>query len=214
LRAKRATEEAITCIVADDQPALLGGVSDFLSANGIDLVARVSDGASALAAIEEHRPSVAILDLRMPNIDGIEVAKRAYLSVPETKSILYVGPQERDLLVEAIGSGVSGFVRKEGPLDDLLDAVKLTAARKMYVDPALAPALVRASATHPELSLSPRESEILRQLADGKGNDEIGLALHISPDTVRTYIHRAMRKLDADTRTQAVAIALREAFIT
>jgi DNA-binding NarL/FixJ family response regulator len=97
-------------------------------------------------------------------------------------------------------------------LTERLRAVEVVAAGKTYVDPVLAPTLVRAGANgHP--ALSAREREILRHLADGERNDEIARALFLSPDTVRTYLRRAMEKLEADTRTEAVAIALRQSFI-
>jgi DNA-binding NarL/FixJ family response regulator len=116
------------------------------------------------------------------------------------------------LLAEALDAGARGFILKESPISELLGAVRLVGAGGTYVDPALAPTLVRAGATgHP--ALSQREREILRHLADGQKNDEIAKELSISPDTVRTYIRRAMEKLEADTRTQAVAIALRESLI-
>jgi DNA-binding NarL/FixJ family response regulator len=96
----------------------------------------------------------------------------------------------------------------------LIRAVELAASGEIYVDPILAPALVRADITKPVVDLSARERDILRLLADGKTNDEIGRELHISGHTVRTYLRRAMTKLEADNRTQAVATALRESFIT
>jgi DNA-binding NarL/FixJ family response regulator len=105
-------------------------------------------------------------------------------------------------------------VLKATPPAELVRAVRLVAAGSMYVDPVLAPILLRAIARAPEhASLSKREREILRLLADGKSNDEIAKELLISADTVRTYLRRAMKKLDADTRTQAVAIALRQSLI-
>jgi two-component system response regulator DesR len=117
------------------------------------------------------------------------------------------------LLVEALDAGARGYVLKETPVTELVRAVMLVAAGGTYVDPLLAPALVRAGAIGDHAPLSAREREILRHLADGETNDGIAAALSLSPSTVRTYIRRAMQKLEADTRTQAVAIALRESFI-
>jgi DNA-binding NarL/FixJ family response regulator len=202
----------ITCVVADDHPALVEALAVVLSSEGIDVVARAVDGADALKAIEELRPTTAVLDVVMPRTGGIEVARLASRSTPETAAILYTGHNERELLAEALDAGARGFILKESPISELLGAVRLVGAGGTYVDPALAPTLVRAGATgHP--ALSQREREILRHLADGQKNDEIAKELSISPDTVRTYIRRAMEKLEADTRTQAVAIALRESLI-
>jgi DNA-binding NarL/FixJ family response regulator len=206
-------DRVITCVVADDHPALVKGVSLLLGAEGIEVVATANHGEEALRLIELHAPSVAILDLIMPGLGGIEIARLAGRSRPATATILYTGHAERELLVEALDAGARGFVLKEAPLSDLVRAVVLAAGGQIYVDPVLAPTLVRGSATRPTPGLSARERDILRLLADGKSNDEIAATLYIAADTVRTYIRRAMTKLDADTRTQAVAIAVRESLI-
>jgi DNA-binding NarL/FixJ family response regulator len=209
----RMDESRVTCVVADDHPALVEAVCVLLEADGVEVVARAANGADALEAIERLTPTAAVLDVVMPGLGGIEVARLASASTPQTSSILYTGHSERELLVEALDAGARGFVLKETPLDELVRAVRLCAERQIYVDPLLAPTLVRGGANQPIPALSTRERDILRLLAQGKSNEEIGRALFISPDTVRTYIGRAMRKLNADTRTQAVAIALRESFI-
>jgi len=214
MQAGRSTQAAITCVVADDHPGLVEAISILLAARGVEVVARASNGAAALAAIEAHSPTVAVLDLVMPGLGGIEAARLAHERCPETAVILYTGYGEQELLVEAVDAGVRGFVHKEAPLDEFLRAVELVAAGGTYVDPMLAPTLVRAGATHPVIALSSREREILRLVADGKTDDDIGQALHISAHTVRTYVRRAVQKLEADNRTHAVAIALRESFIT
>jgi DNA-binding NarL/FixJ family response regulator len=203
----------ITCVVADDHPALVEAVSLLLGAAGIEVVATADQGDEALRLIELHAPSVAVLDLVMPGLGGIEIARLAGRSAPATAAILYTGYAERELLVEALDAGARGFVSKEAPLGDLVRAVVLAAAGQIYVDPVLGSTLVRASATRPAPGLSGRERDILRLLADGKSNDEIAATLFIAPDTVRTYIRRAMKKLNAETRTQAVAIAVRESLI-
>jgi DNA-binding NarL/FixJ family response regulator len=209
----RMEEGRLTCVVADDHPALVEAVCILLEADGVEVVARAGNGADALEAIERLAPNAAVLDLVMPRLGGIEVARLASVTTPQTSSILYTGHSERELLVEALDAGARGFVLKETPLDELVRAVRIGAAGKIYVDPVLAPTLVRGGANQPNPSLSTRERDILRLLAQGKSNEEIGRTLCISPDTVRTYIGRAMRKLNADTRTQAVAIALRESYI-
>jgi DNA-binding NarL/FixJ family response regulator len=204
----------IACVVAQSVPARNEAISTLLEAHGFEVVARASDGRAALAAIEAHNPPVAVLDLLMPGIGGIEVARLVRESRPGTAIILSTGDDERELLLDAVDAGVRGFIRREGTPEELLRAVEHAAAGATYVDPVLAPTLVRGSVTRPALALSPREREILRMLADGLRNEGIAELLHISPHTVRTHLRRAMEKLEADNRTQAVAIALREAFIT
>jgi DNA-binding NarL/FixJ family response regulator len=199
---------AILCVVAQGDPASIESISDLLAAHSIEVVASATDGATALAAIEAHSPTVAILDLFMRRLGGIEVARLALQQRPETATILFCPHSDRGLLVEAVDAGVRGFVRKEGTPEELLRVVELAATEAAYVDPLFASTLVRGSATRLPRALSAREREILRLLADGKTNEKIGEALHISPHTVRTHLRRAMQKLEADNRTQAVAIAL------
>jgi DNA-binding NarL/FixJ family response regulator len=127
--------------------------------------------------------------------------------------ILYTGFADRALLVEALDVGAFGFVLKEAPLDDLLRAIRAVAAGSTYVDPALAGVLAGPNVAEHVPSLTRREREILRLLADGMRNEQVAQELAISPLTVRTHIKHAMEKLKADTRTQAVASALRHSLI-
>ena len=169
--------ETITCLVADDHPAMIEAVCDVL---------------------EEH---------------GIEVARRAQRSTPQTAVIVYTAYGERALLAEALDAGVRGFLLKEAPLSDLVRAIEMVAGGQTYVDPGLASVLATSDAAVKVTKLTQRERDILRLLADGLKNEEIGKRLFISPETVRTHVRKAMRKLDADTRTQAVATALRKSLI-
>jgi DNA-binding NarL/FixJ family response regulator len=207
------SERRVSCVVADDHPAVLAAVSDYLKANGIEVVGRAVDGEDAVAKIESLRPSVALVDVRMPRIDGIEVARRLARSVPDTGVLLYTGYGERALVMEALDAGARGFVLKEAPLVDLVRAVETVARGGSYVDPVLAGVLASAEATGRLPQITQRERDVLRLLADGLSNEEIGKTLFISPETVRTHVRKAMAKLDADTRTQAVATALRQSLI-
>ena len=115
--------------------------------------------------------------------------------------------------MEALDAGARGFVLKEAPLPDLVRAVETVAHGGSYVDPVLAGVIASAEAAGRIPKVTQREREILRLLADGLTNEEIGKELFISPETVRTHVRKAMAKLDADTRTQAVATALRQSLI-
>ena len=162
--------------------------------------------------IEATRPTVAVIDVRMPRLNGIEVASQVSRTTPETAVILYTAYGDRALLSEALDAGVRGFVLKEAPLQDLTRAVDMVSGGAVYVDPVLAGVL--ASAESERLpQLTKREREVLRLLADGLSNEEIGKRLFLSPETVRTHVQKAMRRLEADTRTQAVAVALRQSLI-
>ena len=205
---------AITCVVADDHPAVLEAVVEFLTQAGIDVIGRARDGDEALERIELRKPQVALVDVRMPKLGGIELTRRLRRSTPETAILLYTGYGDRAMLTEALDVGVQGFVLKEAPMDDLIRAIQSVAAGGTYVDPVLAGTLAASSIGSKLPELTQRERDVLRLLADGLANDEIGKRLFISAETVRTHVRKAMGKLDADTRTQAVARALRDHLIS
>src|SRR4051794_16144601 len=205
--------DGITCVVADDHPAVLEAVTAFVARKGVHVVARARDGAEALDAIRELRPQVALVDVGMPQIGGMEVAREASRSVPETAVILYTGMAEREDLTEALDAGARGFLLKEAPLEDLVRAIETVANGGVYVDSVLAGVIATAETRNQSPRLTQREREVLRLLADGLRNEEIGRRLFISPETVRTHVRKAMDKLDADTRTQAVAEAIRQHLI-
>lgn len=204
---------AVTALVADDHPAVLEAVASFLQAAGLDVVGRARDGEEALELIERRRPDVVLADLRMPKLGGIELARRLKELRSPVPVLLYTGYGDRALLLEALDVGVAGFVLKEAPLEDLVRAVQVVAEGRTYIDPVLAGSLA-ASAGERVTQLTQRERDVLRLLADGLSNEEIGKRLFIAAETVRTHLRKAMDKLGADTRTQAVAVALREHLIS
>jgi DNA-binding NarL/FixJ family response regulator len=201
------------CLVADDHPAVLNAVTDYLTAEGIDVVARARTGAEALAKIASTMPNVAIVDVGMPDMGGTEVVREAASIAPHVGVILYTGSADQALLAEAVDAGARGFVLKEAPLADLIRAIETVVGGGTYVDPVLAGALTSARATGRLVELTPRERDVLRLLADGLGYEEIGKHLVIAPETVRTHVQKAMRRLEANTRTEAVAKALRQSLI-
>ena len=192
---------------------MVDAVCAVLEDAGVEIAGRARGGEEALAKIETRRPAVALVDLRMPRLSGIEVARAAARVSPETAVILYTAYGDRALLTEALDAGARGFVLKEAPLQDLVRAVELVAGGGTYVDPVLAGVFATPTVAERLPALSQREREVLRLLADGLSNEEIGRELFISPQTVRTHVRKAMARLDADTRTQAVATALRHSLI-
>jgi DNA-binding NarL/FixJ family response regulator len=201
---------ATRIVVADDHPAMLAAVVGLLELQGFQVVASVADGRAAVAAITAEQPDVALLDVRMPHLTGIEVAR----ALPRTRVVLYTGFGDRALLGEAFHAGVRGFVLKEAPVQDLVRAIERVAGGGTYVDPVLAGAVVGAARESDLPALTARERDVLALLADGLSNDAVGAQLGISAETVRTHLRKAMAKLDADTRTQAVATALRQSLIS
>jgi len=203
------------CVLADDHPAIVDAVSRFLEeVEDVELVGHAADGGRALQLIADLAPDVAVLDIRMPEVDGIEIARRLSKDGSGTAVILYTGSSERSVLLEALDAGARGFLLKEAPLDDLARAIRIVAGGGTYVDPALAGLLAGPQAAERLYTLTKRERQVLRLLADGMRNVQVAERLSISPLTVRTHVKKAMDKLEADTRTQAVARALRESLIT
>jgi DNA-binding NarL/FixJ family response regulator len=212
---RTAAMSVIRCVVADDHPAILDAVSRFLEGErGFDLVGRASDGATALELIEELQPEIALLDIRMPGIGGIDIAAQLAAASSPVSVVLYTAYPERALLLASLDVGVRGFILKEAPLDELLRAIRIVAAGGSYIDAALAGVLAGPASSERMLSLTKRERDVLRLLAEGMRDEQAGRTLSISPLTVRTHVQHAMAKLKCDTRTQAVAVALRESLIS
>jgi two-component system nitrate/nitrite response regulator NarL len=208
------SERPLTCVIADDHPPVLQFLSGYLADNGITVTASTRDGEEAFRKIEHTRPTVAVLDARMPRLNGLDVMRLLAETGSMTRVILYTGYGDKALVNEALDAGVSGVVDKEAPVDDLVRAIRIVAGGGSYLDPASSSALlVNRAASSRTRSLTPRERDVLRLLANGHSNEAIGAALAISPQTVRTHVQKAMEKLGATTRIQAVAIALRESLI-
>jgi DNA-binding NarL/FixJ family response regulator len=204
----------VRVVVADDHPAMLTAVADTLARAGFTVVGRAGDGRDAADLVRNERPDLAVVDVQMPGLNGIEVARAVSDAAPETAFVFYTAFGDRALLADALEVGARGFVLKEAPLQDLVRAVERVAGGEAYVDPVLAGILVGAPATSQVPTLTQREREVLRLLADGLANEAIGRELGISVETVRTHLRNAMDKLDADTRTHAVATALRQSLIS
>ncbi len=201
-----------TIVVADDHPPVLESVSRYLEVQGLRVVGRARNGEEAIALIETQRPALALVDLRMPRIPGAAVVRQVSRTTSQTASVVYTGFGDGALLSEALDAGARGFVLKDAPFEALLRALDTVVGGGMYIDPALADAVIEAA--NGGIKLTPRERDVLRLLADGHSNESMGRELFISPDTARTQLGVAMAKLGAATRTQAVAIALRRSLIS
>jgi DNA-binding NarL/FixJ family response regulator len=209
---KRAETAVTRCLLADDHPAILASVAAFLAAEGIDVVARAGTGAEVLRLIESRHVTVAVLDQRLPDMTGVEVARRILSARPETAILLYTGLCETSLVQEALDAGVRGIVLKDAPLADLPRAIAGVAAGGLYLDPAVGGALVGSGAN--VVRLTKRERDVLRLLSQGHTNEEAGARLFLSPETIRTHVHKAVVRLGVRNRTEAVAKSLREGMIT
>jgi DNA-binding NarL/FixJ family response regulator len=200
---------ATTCVVADDHPPILDCLLRYLEGAGFEVVETAPDGVQALDAVTRLGPAVCIADVRMPKLDGLELAREIAKVAPRTAVLLYSGVSDRGLVSDALDAGALGFALKDAPLEDLGRAIDTVAAGSVYVDPVLAAAIATNRRSDTRKALSEREREVIRMLAEGGSYAEIGSTLFLSPDTVRAHAQRAMTKLGARTRTQAVAVALR-----
>jgi DNA-binding NarL/FixJ family response regulator len=196
----------IRCVVADDHPALVVAVSDFLQGNGFDVVAQARDGLAAVASVQETMPDVALVDYRMPHLEGAELLTQLREAAPEMLIAVYTADSDQRIVGVVFEAGAHALILKDAPLSDLVSALETICSGRRYVDPALARVALGAAA---KPALTPRESEVLAHVADGLSHDEIGKRLSISPETVRTHVRKACERLNARTRTHAVATALR-----
>jgi DNA-binding NarL/FixJ family response regulator len=204
--------EEITCLIADDHEVVREGLRlALLRSPHIRIVGEAPDGETAVTLAERRRPNVVIMDLRMPGMDGIEATEEIARRVPSANVLIFTAYSERALLTRGLESGAKGYILKEAPHDTLLRAIEKVAAGDSFIDPALMPAFVQGK--DGKEILTAREREILQLLADGMSNADVAEHLYISQETVKSHVRHILAKLEADTRTQAVAIALREAMI-
>jgi DNA-binding NarL/FixJ family response regulator len=204
--------DEITCLIADDHEVVREGLRLALSRSPrIRVIGEASDGKSAITLTERRRPNVVIMDLRMPDMDGLEATEEILSKAPETAVLIFTAYGERSLMQRGLESGARGYILKETPHETLIRAVEKVAGGDTFVDPALMAEFI-AGKGQMEV-LTPREREILQLLADGMSNVDVAAKLYISQETVKSHVRHILAKLEADTRTQAVAIALREAMI-
>jgi DNA-binding NarL/FixJ family response regulator len=204
--------DEITALIVDDHEVVREGLRLSLSrAPHIRVVGEAADGESAVELAERRKPDVVIMDVRMPGMDGLEATRLLAERAPESKVLIFTAYSERSLLGRGLESGAKGYILKEAPHQTLVRAIEKVAQGEGYVDPALMPAFLTGKDSSDMLTT--REREILQLLADGMSNADVAKQLFISQETVKSHVRHILTKLEADTRTHAVAIALREAII-
>ena len=204
-------------VVADDQAIVRGGVRAMLEAAGdIEVVGEAEDGAQAVELALRAHPDVVVMDVRMPGVDGIEATRRL-LSAGSRARILMLTTFDLDEYVfQAMRAGAAGFLLKATPPERLAEAVRVVAAGESLLDPLITRRLVEHFLAQPSTDpdrlrrledLTEREREILRLLARGMSNAQMGESLFLSETTVKSYVTRLLGKLDVRTRVQAVVLA-------
>jgi DNA-binding NarL/FixJ family response regulator len=214
----------ITVVIADDQQMVRSGLRVILDTEpGIRVVAEAGDGAEAVELVRRHRPGVALLDIRMPVLDGLRAARKVLAVSPRTRVLMLTTFDADEHVYEALRAGASGFLLKDAPADQLVTAVRSLAAGDALIDPVITRRLISrftlAARGQVELpaelrQLTPREREVLRLVARGLSNVEIARDLVVEENTVKTHVSRILMKLGLRDRVQAVVLAYELGFVT
>jgi DNA-binding NarL/FixJ family response regulator len=209
----------IKVVIADDHSLVRQGLRRYLDmADDIDVVGEASNGEEAIDLVDQAKPDIVLLDIRMPGVDGLEAARRIREKFPKVGAIMLTAYDDRQFVVEAVRAGARGYVLKARDAEHLIQTVRLVAGGNMVIDPQLVVALAEELSQAKERdrkaeTLTAREIEVLQLLAFGHTNRDIAEKLFISPDTVKTHLEHIFEKLGASDRTAAVAEALRRRLI-
>lgn len=209
----------IRILVVDDQPLFREGLKVVLAAQpDFEVVGEAGNGVEAVRCVEDLNPAVVVMDLRMPKLNGVEATRRIRQAHPEVAVLVLTTFDDDEEVFEALRAGAMGYLLKDAPPEQLHEAVRSASHGESFLQPAIASKVVaefnRLSEIHPPRprpklteSLSPRECEVLRALATGKSNKEIGAALNLAEGTVKNHLSNIFGKLDVLDRTQAALIA-------
>jgi two-component system, NarL family, response regulator LiaR len=199
----------IRILIADDHDVVRQGLQMFLSDDPeLEIVAEARNGAEALALAKELKPDVILMDILMPVMDGITAITEVRKALPDTEVIALTSVLEDAKVVGAIKAGAIGYLLKDTQGDELCNAIKAAAAGQVQLSPQAAARLVReVRAPESPETLTERETDVLRLLAQGKANKEIAFALAIGENTVKTHVSNVLEKLGVQSRTQAALYA-------
>jgi two-component system response regulator DesR len=194
----------IGVLLAEDQAMVRGALASLLGLEpDIEVVAEVGRGDEVLDAARRAAPHVALLDIGMPGLDGLEVAELLREQLPEVRVLILTTFNRPGYLKRAMEAGAAGFLLKDAPADDLARAIRAAAAGQRVVDPGLAAAALGQG----ENPLTAREQEVLEHARRHGTVAELAAALHLSPGTTRNHLSTIMRKLDAHSRIEAIRVA-------
>src|ERR1700742_1837200 len=205
---------SLRLVLIEDHQALREGLELLLDREGLQVVGTAGTAAEGRELIERLAPDVALVDIRLGEDSGIKLTAELIDADPARRIVLYTGSADVDLLISGLDSGARGYALKDGTPTELKTALRTVAEGGTYVDPRLHPALLSRKATQTQRVLSKREREIMDLLAQGLTGEQVAERLFLSPETIKTHIRNAMSKLEANTRVHAIAIALREGFIS
>ena len=205
--------QPIRVVLADDHQVVRQGIRDFLAANGIEVVAEADNGEEAFQLIVKHRPNVAVLDIQMPGISGIEVTRQVRGARLPVGILVLTAFDDDPYVMAALEAGVNGFVLKTSEAEEIVKAVQAISRQQSVLDPALVDKVMQAASgrkplhTSPIETLTPRELDVLYEVAKGETNKAIALTLDISDRTVQGHLRNIYEKLHVSNRTEAVVKA-------
>jgi DNA-binding NarL/FixJ family response regulator len=208
----------IRLLIADDHAVVRAGVSSFVRESDITIIAEASDGAQALQLAQHHRPDVVLLDVRMPEIDGMSCLSKLKAELPNIPVVIFTAYENPTYVARAVALGAAGYLVKNATQAELVAAVQQVASGESLWSREELRSVSGAlsnSRNIPELDvpLTKRESEVLKQLALGLSNKEIAQALAISYETVKEHVQHVLRKLGVSDRTQAAVWAVRNGLV-
>ena len=214
------TSTGTRVLIADDQAIFRRGLCSMLGTeDGIDVIGEAENGEEAVAKAADLAPDVVVMDVRMPRMNGIEAARRIRDETPTTKIVMLTISDEEDDLYDAIKAGANGYLLKDVAVDEIAEAVRDVMAGQSRISPAMASKLLnefssmaqradaKQEAAGPQLTA--RELEVLRHVARGMSNKEIGVDLYISENTVKNHVRNILEKLHLHSRMEAVLYAMR-----
>lgn len=205
-------------LVEDHELTRVGLRTALDAAAGLHVVGEAPDGPSGLEVISKLRPDVAVIDLGLPGMDGIELTRRVRAASPQTRILILTMHDLESEVLAALAAGADAYALKISPTETIVAAVRIAAEGGAYFDPQIAGAVLRHFGTQTPVPtdspLTPRETDVLRLIADGRANTEIAEQLHIGLGTVKGHVRDILEKLAAGDRAQAAAIALRRRLIS
>lgn len=208
------TGSQVRIVLADDHPVVREGLAAMLSGQpDFDVVGEAADGVAAAALVRELGPDVLLTDLRMPVMDGVALTAEVARVAPSVRVLVLTTYDSDADIVRAVEAGATGYVLKDTPAAQLFDAIRSTAKGETVLAPTVAAKLVSRLRAPVAEALTPREIEVLAQVARGRSNAEAGRALFIGEATVKTHLLRVFAKLGVDDRTAAVTVAMQRGIL-